>query len=88
MTVVYKQMLITASVQNIDVPVGAEFLHAAAQRDNIYVWYRCQEGAPRESKTIAVVGTGHPAPPIDEARYLGTAQLMGGELVFHVFVKL
>lgn len=80
---IWKTTLAVADVQQIQVPAGAEFLCAKEQQGHICVWFRCDPSAPIEPRKIAIVGTGHPAPA--DGRYLGTASLHGGELMFHVF---
>lgn len=80
---IWKSTLRATDIQEIPVPTGSEFLCAREQHDHICVWYRCDPAAPLEHRKIAVVGTGHPAPA--DGRYLGSAALHGGELVFHVF---
>lgn len=83
---IWKIVLEPADIQNVEVPAGAEFLCAREQYDQICIWFRCEPGAAKEIRTIAIVGTGHPAPGSD-ARYLGTASLHGGNLMFHVFER-
>lgn len=80
---IWKQALPMADVQEIEVPVGAEFLCAREQFDTICVWFKCDPGVAKEKRKIAIVGTGHPAPA--DGHYLGTASLHGGQLMFHVF---
>lgn len=80
---IWKATLKPADVQEIEVPVGAELLCAREQHETICVWFRCNPDAPKESRKIAIVGTGHPTPA--DGRYLGTASLRGGQLMFHVF---
>jgi uncharacterized protein (DUF934 family) len=82
---VWKTVLTPAVVQQIQVPAGTEMLCAREQNEEICVWYRCDPdpNAIIERRKIAVIGTGHPAPA--DGRYLGTASLRGGSLMFHVF---
>lgn len=80
---IWKATLVAADVQEIDAPVGAEMLCAREQHEQICVWFRCDPSAKTEKRKIAIVGTGHPAPA--DGRYLGTAALHGGSLMFHVF---
>lgn len=80
---IWKAQLQPTEVQEIAVPIGAEMLCAREQHNEICVWYRCDPTAVLEHRKIAVVGTGHAAPP--DGRYLGTASLHGGQLMFHVF---
>lgn len=82
---IWKTVLKATDVQVIDVPAGAEMLCAREQHDEIAVWYRCDPGAPKSPRTIAIIGTGHPAPDVGDGHYLGTASLRGGALMFHVF---
>lgn len=84
---IWKATLRAPGVQQIEVPAGAELLCAREQYDNICIWFRCDPSAPKELRDIAVVGTGHPAPN-GEGRYIGTAALMGGNLIYHVFERL
>lgn len=80
---IWKTILKLVDVQEIEVPAGAEMLCAREQFDTICVWFRCDPDAPKEHRKIAVVGTGNPAPA--DGRYLGSASLYGGQLIFHVF---
>ena len=83
---VWKAVLKPADVQAIEVPEGAELLCAREQHEQICVWFRCNPAAPKTERDVAIVGTGHPAPP--DGRYLGTASLRGGQLMFHVFERV
>lgn len=84
---IWKTVLQLAGAQEIMIPAGAEFLCAREQFSDICVWFRCDPSAPLAPRKIAIVGTGHTAPD-DEGRYLGTASLQGGRLMFHVFENL
>jgi hypothetical protein len=83
---VWKAVLKPADVQEIEVPKGAELLCAREQFEQICVWFRCNPLQRTEKRTLAIVGTGNPAPAAD-GRYLGTASLQGGALMFHVFER-
>ena len=83
---IWKAVLKPADVQAIKVPAGAELLCAREQHEQICVWFRCDPTAAETDREIAIVGTGHPA-PAGEGRYLGTASLQGGTLMFHVFER-
>lgn len=84
---VWKAVLRPTDMQKIMVPIGAEMLCAREQDGQICVWYRCNPSAPMEAREIAIVGTGRPAPSGADDRYLGTAALSGGALMFHVFER-
>lgn len=81
---IWKTELQPFDVQEIHVPTGTEFLCAREQYERICVWFRCDPNAPKEPRKVAIVGTGHAAPA--DGRYIGTASLHGGNLIFHVFV--
>ncbi len=81
---IWKAQLANVAVQEIEVPEGSELLCARGKHGVICVWYRCDPAAPKTRRKIAIVGTGQGAPGA-EGRYLGTAFLLGGDLVFHVF---
>lgn len=80
---IWKAVLKMTDVQEITVPIGAEILCAREQYEEICVWFRCDPYALKEPRKIAVIGTGNPAP--EDGRYIGTALLRGGQLIFHVF---
>ena len=84
---IWKAVLKPADMQQIEVPFGAELLCAREQHEQICVWFRCDPTAGKEKRDIAIVGTGHGAPG-REGRYLGTASLEGGSLMFHVFERV
>lgn len=84
---IWKQTLQPADVQVIMAPEGAEMLSAREQFDHICVWFRCDPSKPLRARKLAIVGTGNPAPDGD-GRFLGTASLRGGQLMFHVFEQV
>lgn len=79
---IWKAVLKPTSEQEIQVPVGAELLCAREQDGQVCVWYRCDPDNIKDWRRIVVVGTGEWAP--EGGRYLGTASLAGGKLMFHV----
>lgn len=82
---IWKTILKPETVQRVVVPAGAEILCAREQYDDICIWYRCDPHAPKETRSIAVIRTGTAAP--DDGRFLGTASLRGGALMFHMFER-
>lgn len=94
MITVHKQILTMADISMMIVPEGTKFLHVAMQRNVPHIWYHCDTFAPMVKRRIAVIGTGHPAPYLDDkedtlnaADYIGTLHTFDGELVFHVFAE-
>lgn len=67
----------------LDLPIGAEVLSVAAQHNTVQLWATVNPEHPTEPRLFESVCTGGPAPY--GWRFLGTALLMGGLLVFHIF---
>jgi hypothetical protein len=81
---IWKAVLKPTGIQELEFPVGAEFLCAHEQHEKICIWFRVNpDQKVTERRKIAIIGTGHPAPA--DGRYLGSAFLNGGLLVLHVF---
>lgn len=80
---IWRQSLELTDSQAIFPPAGAQFLCARERGEDISVWFICDPARPTEQRNIAIVGTGHPAP--SDGKYLGTASLRRGALIFHVF---
>jgi len=74
----------------LEIPKGAEILCADTQENTLCLWALVDPEAETEIRTFQIFGTGH---PIDcdmgiERNYIGTAQKMGGSLIWHVFERL
>lgn len=81
---IYKYPLAVTDRQELTMPEGAEILTVQTQGGEPMLWARVNRAAPSSVRTFITHGTGHAVD--DEAyRYVGTYQLHGGELVFHVF---
>jgi len=63
---------------------GAYPLTVQMQGDAPYIWAFVESEHPLEKRQFLIFGTGHPM-PTDPGTYLGTIQMMHGQLVFHVF---
>lgn len=74
----------SASTVFVDMPMGATMLTVQLQYGVPCIWAKVDPLAPHESRRIAIVGTGHGAPP-DSSQYLGTVLLDAGTLVLHFF---
>ena len=79
---IWKVVLKTDLVQDIEVPEGAEMLTAREQHNQICVWLKCDPSRPKSKRRIAVIETWQAAP--EGARYIGTGFLEDGRS-FHVF---
>lgn len=81
---IYKYPLMVHDEVTIMMPAGANVLCVQTQGGQAQVWAVVDAESAYEPRTFYVVGTGHPMPR-DAGRYVGTFQLEGGSLVFHVF---
>jgi hypothetical protein len=86
---VFKYPLEIEDEQLIMLPQDAEPLRIMVQNNIPCLWVRLQTtgDCPTVAWTIITRGTGHPAPSEQEATYIDSYMLSGGQLVFHVFVK-
>ena len=70
-----------------------KLLTTQAQHGSIMVWAEVDTDAENVKYEIVPIGTGWPLKPptgeciLDTHQYLGTVQLAGGSLVFHVYAK-
>lgn len=83
---VYKYVLtdVVGEAQHVPMQVGAEIVSCQVQRGNIMLWAIVDLDAELEVRHFLIEVTGYPLPG-NPVRYLGTVQLEGGTLVFHVF---
>lgn len=73
---------------NVDMPQGAKILTAREQGDNICIWAEVDQNAIYEKRFFEVFGTGDVLPTdMATRKYIGTALLQGGGLVFHIYEK-
>jgi len=64
-------------------------LAVQAQGKELCLWSLIDPESQETTKEFRVIGTGHPIPEDDEAfKYIGTAQMFNGNLVWHVFEVL
>ena len=83
---VYKAVLELTDVQIIRVARGAKPLSVQVQGEVPCIWFMTDIEQPDAVATVSIVGTGNPVPDdILAEQFIGTVQLYGGQLVFHVF---
>jgi hypothetical protein len=83
---IWKWELSVADLQIIMMPIGAQVLSVQVHRGAPQLWAMVDETSPAEPRTFATVGTGHTMTKnAIYGRFIGTYQLHGGDLVFHVF---
>lgn len=74
----------------LDVPSYFKPLDVQVQRGSAVLWAVVGDGDdPPSKRRFRVVGTGHPFPEYSERRWqhVGTFQIAGGALVFHLFME-
>lgn len=81
---IYKYMLPVDNSVEIQMPKGSQLLCVQLQHERPYLWALVDPSLPTITRKLAIYGTGH---QVDDApgNYVGTFQLHGGQLVFHVF---
>jgi hypothetical protein len=89
MRTIYKYEIETTDTQELNLPYGAEILCVQVQNGKPCIWALIDtEQNLIDEHTIITVGTGHRLGyTFSKANYLGTYQLQGGALVFHVFIS-
>jgi hypothetical protein len=85
---IFKYELEVTDEQQILLPEHARILSVQVQNGRLCLWALVNDGAlTNRRRTFRVVGTGHPVPDNEYLAFLGTVQMHGGALVFHVFEK-
>ena len=81
---IWKYEIIISDVVYVEMPDGAQLLSVQLQNDVPYIWAKVNTSKPPCKRIFRIYGTGHVHDKINGA-FLGTIQLNGGTLVFHVF---
>jgi hypothetical protein len=84
---IWKYQLVTTDIQTVTMPEGADVLCVQTQDDVPCLWVLVDPKRPSVTRRFRTHGTGHPV-DASVGRYVGTYQLLGGNLVFHVFEEL
>jgi hypothetical protein len=87
MTTIWKYPLKVTDEQAVMMPRDARILTIQTQYDQPCLWAWVDNEKNLESRKIRIYGTGHPMAR-EAIEYIGTFQIHGGSLVFHVFEKL
>jgi hypothetical protein len=83
---IWKFPLVIIDYQMVEMPHFSEPIAVQMQHGELTLWALVEPTSPLRAKRIAVHGTGHNVPAGE--KYIGTAQMAGGELVWHVFEVL
>ena len=84
---IWKYELDIANEATLDMPEGAKVLTVQTQEGVCCIWAQVDASKPKVKRHFSVYGTGQPLPQ-NPGIYLGTFQLHGGQLVFHVFERI
>ena len=82
---IWKFPLKIVNDQVIEVPQGAVILTAQAQHDVACLWAVVESDRPTVGRHIYIRGTGHEIADAQDGDYVGSVQLLGGGLVYHIF---
>lgn len=85
MAKIYKYPVRIADQFTIEMPAQAQILSVHMQGESPQLWALVRPTAPCVRRAFAIRGTGHDATFMGEAPFVGTFQLHGGALVFHLF---
>lgn len=94
MNLIWKYELTQTTLNTLEMPVGAKVLTVQMQHNIPCVWALVKVGTPSltgaayckvERRTFEIVGTGQPFENADKATYIGTVQMLGGSLIWHIF---
>lgn len=94
MKTVWKFKLQLSDVQNVEMPTNAQILCVQVQPweggEDVCLWALVDPEQPLTTRKILIVGTGHDREDLAQPflHYIGTFQVAGGRLVFHVFENL
>ena len=69
----------------VDMPAGAKVLSVQVQNGSPQMWAMVNEDAKLVQRHFGVFGTGWHIPDDFKGRFIGTFQLQGGSLAFHLF---
>ena len=85
---IWKYQLKMVDDQKIEMPLGSQILSVQVQHGEPCMWVAVRPDQPTVSRSIRIAGTGHHLPGWSANNFVGTFQLAGGQLVFHVFADL
>ena len=82
---IHKYELQTTDSQMILMPHGAQIISCQMQREIPCLWAIVNPEEQLMPIRLRVYGTGHPVSDSETLKFIGTYQLDGGRLVFHIF---
>lgn len=88
MKTIWKYILEMRDDLAVEMPVGAELLAVQLQGGAPCLWALVDPSLHKEVRYFRLAGTGHRISADEKLKYVGTFQMHGGTLVFHLFEKL
>lgn len=89
MKTVWKYPLEVNDSQIVAMPANAHILTIQLQMGVPCLWALVNPEMPLEQRTILIAGTGHERDDLDGlVNFIGTFQMSGGMLIFHVFERV
>lgn len=85
---VYKYPVEICDVQTIHLPVGAQIISVQVQNGKPYIWACINPSVEIEPRLFRLYGTGHNIEGTNVLKFVGTFQLLGGRLVYHLFEEV
>jgi hypothetical protein len=83
---IFKYPVPIDDVFSLNLPEGAKILSFQAQGERPTIWVLVNPDAPPTRRQFRLAGTGHPISDYeDELQFVGTCQMKGGSLVWHLF---
>ena len=82
---IWKYNLIVNDEQYLQMPKGAKILSAQVQHGAIAIWVMVDPRKPKVERNIQMAGTGHDLSERIMGDFIGTIQISGGSLIFHIF---
>lgn len=69
----------------VDMPQGAQVLSVQLQHGVPCVWALVDSDRPKVERRFSWRGTGHPCDGLVAKMFVGSIQMHGGSLIFHLF---
>jgi len=86
MKTILKYEIEPKEIQTISLPRQAKILTVGCVKDSLYLWALIDlDNNTNEDRIIRVLGTGWTLGVEEDRTYIGTAQMNGGKLIWHVF---
>ncbi len=83
---IFKYPVAISDSLTIEMPEGAQVLSVQIQHEQAMLWALVNPHKPLTKRHFLYFGTGHLiTEPVDDLRFVGTVQIRGGSLVFHLF---